>query len=184
MLKEVSVYNVMQNLMTCGVLYVLFMGVDQISLELHELGLDQRHQVLFDMGGIVTFHAKNVLIVVLVMEELIQSDRASEGALFFVLLGTFDGKSELHVVNTQNLALPLGDITVTRHRGHFSDLKQVCIVFKSGVHHLFTEIVLCPRKTVFVDPMPGVSESFRRYQIDIPVVRVVDNHFKTTESEI
>ena len=133
------------------------MGANQIALELDEFSFHQRNQVFLDMSGVVAFHHKNVLVVVLVVEELVQSDGAGEGAVLLVLLGTQHGKSKLHIVNTQSLALSLGDITVARNSSDFSDNKLQCIVFVGSVDDVVTKIFLRPRKTVSVDPVPGVS---------------------------
>lgn len=105
------------------------MSADQIGLEFDELGLHQRNQVFFDVSGVFTFDVKDVLVVVLIVEELVQSDGRGERAVFLLLFGTFYRKSELHVVDTQSLPFSLGNITVTVNGGDFGDNKLPCIVF-------------------------------------------------------
>lgn len=161
MAAESRVSTLMQ-LMTRGVLNFLLVCGDQVGLELDELSLDQRHQVLFDVGCIFAFHVEDVLVIILVVEELIQGNGGGERAILRFLFRAFHSESELQVVDTQSLSLSLCDITVSVHRGDFGDNKLPQVVFVRGVDDLLTKVLLCPRKTVSVDPVPGVSIAFNK----------------------
>lgn len=161
MAAESGVSTLMQ-LMTRGVLNFLLVCANQVTLELDELSLDQRYQVLFDVRSVFTFHVEDVLVVILVVEELVQGNGGGERTILCFLFRAFHGESELHVVDTQSLSFSLCDITISVHRGDFGDNKLPQVVFIRGVDDLLTKILLCPRKTVSIDPVPGVSIAFKK----------------------
>lgn len=140
--------------MASGVLDVLFMCLNQVTLELQKFLLEDRNQMLPDIATVLGSDLEDVFVLVLVVNELHKSNGACE---LLVVLSSGDGKDELHVEDTQNLALSLRDITVSRHGVDRGNYKLVVIIFKRSVHDVLVEVFLGPRKTVSFDPVPAVS---------------------------
>ena len=71
-------------------------------------------------------------------------------------------KLDLDIKQCDNLALALAHIDVSVHARDLVDLRSNAILLGRDLWELLVEVLACPARHVFVDP--------------VPVVRVVENH--------